>query len=79
MGLSDDLRTDTKRPPWQVCGVRWVLEQVEPGDRVTLEGALLDVSVSGDRLASAIGRHLSLPVSGETVRRHRRGSCRCTK
>ena len=80
MSLSDSLQPDTElRPPWQVCTVRWVMDQVEPSDGIALSVALEDKRVPADKIADAVRANLGLPLSGETVRRHRRGYCRCSR
>ena len=77
MSLKDDLRDDTNKPPWQICGVRWALSLAEGNDRIALESAINNRALSGDKIADAVRKHMSLSISGESVRRHRRGACRC--
>jgi hypothetical protein len=77
MSLKDDLRDDTNKPPWQICGVRWALSLAEGNDKIALESAINNRGMSGDKIADAVRKHLSLNLSGESVRRHRRGACRC--
>ena len=35
--------------------------------------------MSGDKIAKAVRDNLSIAISGESIRRHRRQSCRCEK
>ena len=78
MSLRDDLRDDTNKPPWQICGVRWALSLATGADLIALESAI-EGTLSGDKIALAVRDHLNLSISGESVRRHRRGSCRCPR
>lgn len=75
MSLHDDLKPELKAP-WRTCGVKWALEQAGDQEKVLI-GALEDKAVTGDQIAHAITKNLGLPISGEAVRRHRRGVCRC--
>ncbi len=76
MSLRDDLRDDTNKPPWQMCGVRWALSLAQGPDKIALESAI-EGTLSGDKIALAVRDHLNLSISGESVRRHRRGACQC--
>ena len=77
MSFNEDLKPPLKAP-WQTCGVKWALEQAGKQKNVLAE-ALEDKAVTGDQIAHAITKNLGLPISGEAVRRHRRGVCRCGK
>jgi len=79
MSMVDDLRRDTEpKQPWQMCGVKWALQVAQGVDRDALTEALAG-DKAADKIADAIRKHLSLNIGGETVRRHRRGSCRCPR
>jgi len=58
--------------------VRWALSLAEGPDRIALESAI-EGTLSGDKIALAVRDHLNLSISGESVRRHRRGACRCAR
>jgi len=77
MSFNEDLKPPLKAP-WQTCGVKWALGQAGKQKNVLAE-ALEDKAVTGDQIAHAITKNLGLPISGEAVRRHRRGVCRCGK
>ena len=47
MSLRDDLRDDTNKPPWQICGVRWALSLATGADLIALESAI-EGTLSGD-------------------------------
>ena len=78
MSLRDDLRDNTNKPPWQMCGVRWALGLAQGPDKIALESAI-EGTLSGDKIALAVRDHLNLSISGESVRRHRRGACQCPR
>jgi len=78
MSLTDDLRDDTNKPPWQMCSVRWALSLAQGADKIALQSAI-EGTLSGDKIALAVRDHLNLSISGESVRRHRRGACRCAR
>ena len=77
MSLQEDLKPPLKAP-WQTCGVRWALEHAGDQEKVLIS-ALEDRALAGEQIANAITKNLGLPISGEAVRRHRRGACRCGK
>jgi hypothetical protein len=80
MCLSSDLYpSEVRKPPWQVCGVSWVLSEVTGGDREIIEKAIWDPNVSSRKVARAIAKNLGLAISDQAVLRHRGGICRCGK
>jgi len=80
MSLSNDLRDDTNnKAPWQICSVKWALSLATAEDREALLEAINNRRLSGDKIADAVRSHLPVAISGESVRRHRRGACRCDR
>jgi len=80
MSLKDDLRDDTNnKAPWQICSVKWALSLATGKDKEALQTALDNRRLSGDKIADAVRSHLPVAISGESVRRHRRGACRCSR
>lgn len=77
MDLESDLQQSRGKPPWQMCGVKWALAIAQGEDREALQKSIDERLLSGDDVAKAIREHLGIPVIGEAIRRHRRGSCRC--
>ena len=80
MSLKDDLRTDVEEhPPWQVCGVRWVMDDIDPADGIALHAAIQDRRVSAPTIERAVRVNLGKTLPASTVRRHRNDGCRCPR
>jgi hypothetical protein len=78
MSLSNDLRDDkNKKAPWQVCTVQFVSDCVDEDDRSVFLKALNDRSVSSNKLATIVRAHFDIDLQADSIRRHRRGECRC--
>ena len=81
MALTDDLKHDVDdRPPWQVCGVRWIVDEVAaPEDSAFLAEAIEDRRISASRIEAAVRRNIGKRLPLQTVLRHRRGECGCPR
>jgi hypothetical protein len=80
MSLADDLQQNTEpKPPWQTCSVAWAISLTDGENKTALIRAINGRHMSGDKIAKAVRDNLSLAMSGESIRRHRRQSCRCEK
>ena len=68
------------KPPWQTCGVRWIVEDIcTPADAPALKGAIDNPRVPASRIESAVRVNLGKRLPLQTVLRHRRGECGCPR
>jgi IS30 family transposase len=61
-----------------ICRVSIVRAQLSPEDRAALDRVLADQRWTAARIAEVLGRY-GYEMSAESMRRHRRGDCRCSK
>lgn len=63
-------------PGWQECGAAWLLRILEPHDADTLREWLAgDVNIAW--IAEQIRDETGIRAEEQSLRRHRRGRCRC--
>ena len=80
MGLADDLETnDELKPPFQMCAVKWVYGLLTPTDHAALVKAIDNQSLAAKKIADVVQAPVNVRLGVDSIRRHRRGICRCSQ
>lgn len=77
MNLEDDLAAAKKDRQREKCSVRVMLDDVDADTASKLEHAILDSQISPSKLSQVIEKHTGHSVADFSIRRHRRGMCKC--
>lgn len=76
MGLLDEMRELAAKP--SPCTVQTIAEQLDADDRADLLTALADPSVPYRAIVEAL-RARGFKIGGDTVAKHRKGTCVCSR
>ncbi len=79
MGLLDELSSENYRPPkGPQCSVAALTQRLDKETLVKFNAALNNSAAPAAHIADAM-EELGYFISGDTIRRHRKGRCRCGK
>ncbi len=77
MGLLDDLSNENYRQPkGPQCSVAALIERLDKETLAKFNAAMGNPAAPAAHIADAM-EELGYFISGETIRRHRKGRCRC--
>lgn len=76
MGLLDEMKELAAKPT--PCTIQTISEQLDEGDRADLIAAFADPSVPYRAIVEAL-RARGFKIGGDTVAKHRKGTCACSR
>lgn len=59
------------------CTVKTTLDKLDKADRDDLVAAMADNDIESTKIARVLQQQRGLRISGDTIRRHRKGECAC--
>jgi len=79
VGLLDELAQDNYRPAkGPRCSVADLMERLDKKTLATFQAALANPAAPASHIADALDE-MGYFMAGDTIRRHRKGRCRCGK
>lgn len=77
MSLDDDLAAAKKDRQRERCSIAVMLESLDADAAAKIEHAVNDPQISPVKLSQVIKKHTGHNVPEFSIRRHRRGMCKC--
>jgi len=71
-----DRKPPQEGPGWHECGTGWLLKQLTPDDAETVRQWLAS-GTPAPWIAEQVEDETGIPVTAESLRRHRLGRCKC--